>query len=152
MGDIKEQKKALKEIRDGMYQAYFRDKHTASYQKLIELSTIDKNLYETLLIVHSNYITSQKEQNNITFQYISKLIDINIEICNNIEKIQRDKEMENQPRGFMSYVTPKNLLKVTSIGIGAIFCLWLMNLISGGSLVEVGNFIVSLITASQGVQ
>ena len=150
MGDINDQKKILNEIKDDMYDNYFGDKHTNSYQKLVELKNIDPLLYETLLIVHSNYITSQKEQNTTTFKFMSKLIDINLEMLHILEKIKKEDEAETQPRGFLSYITPANLFKVTSIGIGAIFCLWLMNYISGGSLVEVGNFISNLVSISQG--
>lgn len=152
MGDIKDQKKVLGEIRDAMYNSLFADKHTNSYQKLIELKGIDPSLYETLLIVHSNYLTSIKDQNASTFKFMSKLIDVNIEMCNAIDRMKKEKEMENQPRGFLSYITPKNLVKVTATFIGAIFCLWLMNVLSGGSLVEVGNFLINLITATKGAQ
>lgn len=144
MGKIEDQKKALNEVKETAYSIYFVDRHASSYEKLVNLKGVDKELYETLLLVHSNYITSAKEQNLAAFKMVTKLADINIEICNciaQLEKIEQVKK-EEEAKGWL---TTTNLIRLSIPVVGIIFAFWLMHLIGGDSFTAATNFFTSLI-------
>lgn len=144
MGKIEDQKKALNEVKETAYNIYFVDRHASSYEKLVNLKGADKELYETLLLVHSNYITSAKEQNLTAFKMVTKIIDINIEICNciaQLEKIEQIKK-EEEAKGWL---TTTNLIRLSIPVVGVIFAFWLMHLIGGDSFTAATNFFTSLI-------
>ena len=148
MGKITEQKKALSSIKETAYNIYFVDKTKSSYEKLVELKNIDKELYETLLIVHSNYITSQKEQNLASFKMVTSLIDICIEMCNNIERLEQIEAAKKEKE--TGWLTSSNIVKLSIPVVGVIFAFWLMHLIGGESFTAATNFFTNLIGLNKG--
>lgn len=149
MSDIKDVKKSLTDIKNEIYNIYFADKHGASYQKLIELDNIDKKLHEALLMVHSNYITSQKEQNLATFKFVTKLLDAQMEVCDEIERLQKDKEKKDAS-GPLGWLTTTNIIKLAVPVIGIIFAFWLMSYISSSAFVSATDFFLNLIGLGKG--
>lgn len=148
MGKISEQKKALSDVKETAYNIYFVDKTASSYEKLVNLKNIDKDLHETLLLVHSNYITSIKEQNLAAFKMVTKLIDICTEMCTSIEQL----ELENQTKKEKEtgWLTTNNMVKLSIPIVGVIFAFWLMHLIGGESFTAATNFFTNLIGLNKG--
>lgn len=144
MGKIEDQKKALNDVKDMAYNIYFVDRHSTSYEKLVNLKGVDKELYETLLLVHSNYITSAKEQNLTTFKLVTKLIDINIEVCNCVAQLEKAEQMKKEEEA-KGWLTTTNLIRLSIPVVGIIFAFWLMHLIGGDSFTAATNFFSSLI-------
>lgn len=143
MGKISEQKKALNSIKEIAYGIYFVDRTKSSYEKLVELKNVDKELYETLLLVHSNYITSQKEQNLASFKMVISLIDISIEMCNAIEKLEHEEAAKKEKE--TGWLSTNNIAKLAVPVVGVIFAFWLMHLIGGDSFTAATNFFTNLI-------
>ena len=149
MSKAKDIKKSLTDIKNEIYNIYFADKHGGSYQKLIELDNVDKKLHETLLMVHSNYITSQKEQNLATFKFVSKLLDAQIEMCNIVEDMAEEK-IRKESSGPLPWLTTANIVKLAVPVIGIIFAFWLMSFISPTAFSSAANFFLNLIGQGKG--
>lgn len=149
MGTIQEQKKQLNEIKNEIYNIYFIDKHAGSYQKLIELDNVSKQLHETLLMVHSNYITDRKEQNLATFKIVNKLIDTCLEMCKHLERLEEEKA-KKEKEGPMGWLTTANIVKLAVPVVGIVFMFWLMSFISPDAFKSATGFFSNLIGLGTG--
>lgn len=145
MGKIEDQKKALNDVKEMAYNIYFVDRNSTSYEKLVNLKGVDKELYEALLLVHSNYVTSAKEQSLATFKLVTKILDINMEICNIISKLEKEQEEEEKKEESKGWLTTNNMIKLAVPVVGVIFAFWLMHLLGGESFNAATNFFSSLI-------
>lgn len=107
-------KDALLTLKDELYKEY-SDRHDEDFVKLVKLRDIDDDLYETLILIHSNYKAEFTTLKSTQVRTVSKIIDTNIDILYLYKDIMDDlrKEIGKKKQPLIT-------IKTTAYGLGAV--------------------------------
>jgi hypothetical protein len=131
--DILEEK--LEKLKDDLYFTDTTNGDESDFVKLVQLKDVSDEVYETLILLHSNYKSSMQNLKYNQMITLTKVIDINIDMLNKIkDKIIHAPQKETSSV-FMSSV--KSLLGslytisiIAGVGVLGVLLLWSLYKIS----------------------
>lgn len=154
MDKLAKYKDSLTALKNDLFSMYLSNSENKDYEKLIKLENIDKNLHETLLVVHSNYITMYKENSNRAFTVVSRLLDSQLELIHHIEMLEECCEQHKQAKEKSTkeggWLTNNNIIKLAVPVVGILVVLFIMHYISDSSFQAATDFFSSLIGLNSG--
>lgn len=153
MENLTKYKESLTTLKNELFSMYLSDSYNKDYEKLIKLENIDKNLHETLLVVHSNYITMYKENSIRAFTVVSRLLDAQLELIHHIAKLEECCEQHKQEKQKSTkggWLTNNNIVKLAVPVLGILVVLFIMHYISDSSFQAATDFFSSLIGLNNG--
>jgi len=124
MDNIKDK---LISLKDEFYNIQL-DNNDNDFIKLVKLKDVSDELYETLILIHSNYKAEIQSVKTNNYRMLTKLIDTNIDLLNRYKEIINELRPKNDNK--ISFITPKNIALIlgsVSLFIVSIWTLFTIN-------------------------
>mgnify|MGYP007043493296 CR=1 FL=1 len=126
----------LQKIKDEIYDIS-NDRVDDDFIKLVKIKDINDELYETLILIHSNYKAEMQAVKTNQIRLISKIVDQNLESLVHMQKTLT--EIDNLKKTKGSVFNAKNIALVLLSVASFILFLWFLFSIDGdvtGSVVD----------------
>lgn len=128
----------LRELKETIYDLQLEHDYDSDFAKLIQLKEIDDELFETLLLLHSNYKSSLQTLKFSNLKAMSLIIDSNLEmittikshIAKEITKVaednkEKEKDNEHPIEKFISKLySPVTLVYISIVGVISLIVLY----------------------------
>lgn len=106
-------KEILNEIKNEIYSLHI-EKTDEDFIKLIKLNNIDKELFEVLILIHSNYKAEMQNVKTSQTRVLSKMIDYLITNSTNNVNIAKAETGDNlNLTNVFTYLNPKVIFLIT---------------------------------------
>ena len=116
----------LNEIKNEIYSLHI-EKTDEDFIKLIKLNNIDKELFEVLILIHSNYKAEMQNVKTSQTRVLSKMIDYLITNSGNSSNSVKAETGQNlNLTNVFTYINPKVIFLITIGVTGIISLLWVM--------------------------
>lgn len=121
-----------KKIKDTLDEFNNAGNNDEDFMKIVQMKGVDEDLKETLILLHSNYKSEVKEQKNILYRTLYRLIDQNVEVFNKINNIFQQQQIEQAKRdkqggGLIKTDTIHKILGAIVLTVIAFFLLALID-------------------------
>jgi len=134
---------SMKDKLDALKEALYNSTENtvdSDFTRLIKIKDIDDELFETLILIHSNYKNEMQSVKRLNSNTITKLIDLQIDMLTHYKLVLAD--VDNLKNGSVKnqLLTPKNIVIVlTTLGIfiSGIWVLFAINPAAGDAVVKV---------------
>ena len=115
-------KEILNEIKNEIYSLHI-EKTDEDFIKLIKLNNIDKELFEVLILIHSNYKAEMQNVKTSQTRVLSKMIDYLITNSgNNSNNVKAETGQNLNLTNVFTYLNPKVIFLIT-IGVTVVMSL-----------------------------
>lgn len=88
-----------KQIKDSLDDIQSQGNNDEDFVKLVSMKGVDDELKETLILLHSNYKAETKEQKNILYRTLYRLIDQNTEVFIKINSLLEQQQKIKETSG-----------------------------------------------------
>lgn len=119
----------LQKIKEEVYDLS-NDRTDDDFIKLVKIKNINDELYETLVLMHSNYKAELHGVKNGQIRYVSKLVDENLEILMHLQKTL--VEIDNLKKTKGGIFNAKNISLVLLSVASFILFLWFLFSVDAG--------------------
>lgn len=109
--------KRLLVLKDEIYDSHIENDNTDDFTRLVQLKDVTDEVFETLILLHSNYKSSMQTMKFSQIVTLNKLIDANIEMLSSLKKNVNEGKMTKANRNGFFNNFPDSGKLIISIGL-----------------------------------